>query len=246
MLTSRVSYRSLLSTPTGVDRLLSLMYYLSTLLSPLLSRLALRLTIKLPTPVPLIVLTPASSVLTTAAYRLRLLAARVSDVRTFLRLLGLVGMYNWGASTLRNPPADPMVRGLMLAQVAVNCCFQALENAAYLNKHGILAFAKRTESHMALWSTRCWAAHIVLEFVRLERVRSLARDKKGTDEEKAAARRAWLKAWVRNAASAPLSVCFCPSSLLRSSLMEGHSCMGAWRRACCRIWPWARLELFPM
>lgn len=188
--------------------MLSLTYYLSTLLAPQLSRLARRLAVKLPTPVPLMALTPASSALTTAAHRLRLLAARISDVRMFLRLWGLVGIYNWGASTLRNPPADPVVRGLVLAQVAVNCCFQALENTAYLNKHGILALAKRTETRLWLWATRCWAAHILLEFARLERVRSLARDKKGTEEEKADAKSSWLKTWVRNAATAPLSVCF--------------------------------------
>ncbi|KAF8243247.1 hypothetical protein K440DRAFT_562246, partial [Wilcoxina mikolae CBS 423.85] len=161
---------SLLSTPSGIDRLLNLIFYLATFLAPQLSRLALLLTIKLPTPIPLI----------------------VSDVRKFMRLWGLLGMYNWGMDTLRNPPEDPVVKGLVLAQVAVNTSFQVLENMAYLNKYAILSYSKKTEGWMWMWSTRCWAAHIVLEFFRLERIRRKAREN-------------WKKAWICNAANAPLS-----------------------------------------
>lgn len=205
----------MLSTPSGTDRLLSLVYYLSTLLAPQLSRLALLLTVKLPTPVPLVALTPASTALTVASNRLRKLAAKVSDVRMFMRLFGLVAIYQWGAGTLKDPPKDPVIRSLVLGQVAANAGYQILENLAYLNMHSLLSFSKRTEGRMWLWSSRCWAAHIALEFLKLERTRTLQAEKSrrarglvvSSDEERKA-RESRTKTWICNAATAPLSVCF--------------------------------------
>jgi len=174
----------LLSTRLGIDRTLSLIYYLSILLAPELSRL---------------------SVLSTASVRLRKLASKISEMRIFMRLWGLLGIYEWGATTLRNPPKDWVVKYLVLAQVAANTVFQVLENLAYLNRHEVLGFPKKTEGKMWLWSTRMWATHIALEFLRLERVRSL-RKKKGKDAEEEVA--SWRKSLISNAAYAPLSLHF--------------------------------------
>ncbi|KAI5845998.1 hypothetical protein BZA05DRAFT_421244 [Tricharina praecox] len=225
----------LLSTPSGTDRLLSLIYYSSTFLAPQLSRLALLLTVKLATPIPLVVLTPASTTLATASNRLRKLASKISDVRMFMRLWGLVGIYKWGAGTLRSPPKDAVVRSLVLAQVAVNAAYQVLENMAYLNMHSLLAFSKRTEGRMWLWSTRCWAAHIVLDFVKLERMRWLRNEKarglRGlvvSGEEERAARDDWNKAWVCNATTAPLSIHWSlEKGLLDDTAVGAFGCVGA-------------------
>ena len=187
--------RRLLSTPSGTDRVLALLYYLSTFLSPTLATLARSQTLTLPTPIPLLVITPSAAALATTSSRLKLLASRISDVRMFMRLWGLIGIYEWGLSTYRSPPKDPVERAIVWGQVAVNTVYQVLENAAYLNMHGILGMSKRAESRAWLWSTRCWAAHIFLDFVRLERAR-----KKGLT---------WKKSWVCNAANAPLSVSLC-------------------------------------
>ncbi|KAF8542177.1 hypothetical protein BDD12DRAFT_826010 [Trichophaea hybrida] len=130
-----------------------------------------------------------------------------------MRLWGLLGMYKWGMDTLRNPPEDPVMKGLVLAQVVVNTGFQVLENAAYLNKYAILSYSKKTEGWMWMWSTRCWAAHIVLEFFRLERIRVLQKRKGkvvSSVEEERKSRENWKKAWICNAANAPLSVCCFP------------------------------------
>ncbi|CCX34732.1 hypothetical protein FPQ18DRAFT_49563 [Pyronema domesticum] len=189
----------LLQTPAGIDRVLNLLYYLATFTAPQLSRLASDLTVKLPTPIPLFVLTPSSAALNEASVRLRNLSARISDVRMFMRLFGLIGMYQWGKSTLMDPPKDKIMRTLVAGQVIVNTCYQVLENMAYLNKHAVLKFSKRTEGKMWLWSTRCWAAHITLEFLRLERVRMLKGNKGERDYE-------WIKTWIANAANAPLSL----------------------------------------
>jgi hypothetical protein len=139
-------------------------------------------------------------------------------------------MYRWGVDTLRNPPEDPVVKGLVLAQVAVNTGFQVLENMAYLNKYAILAFSKKTEGWMWIWSTRCWAAHIVLEFFRLERVRVLnkRKSKEATElslatkmEEERKAWENWRKAWVCNMSNAPLAVCSSFAAVRRESWLIG-------------------------
>jgi hypothetical protein len=135
----------------------------------------------------------------------------------FMRLWGLLGIYEWGATTLRSPPKDWVVKYLVLAQVAVNTVFQVLENLAYLNRHEVLGFSKKIEGRMWLWSTRMWATHIALEFLRLERVRSL-REKKGKDADQEVA--SWRKSLISNAAYAPLSVSF-PGSLERNVLITG-------------------------
>lgn len=119
----------------------------------------------------------------------------------FMRLWGLLGMYQWGAGTLRDPPADPVVRGLILGQVAVNTCYQVLENLAYLNQHALLGFSKRTEGRMWIWSTRCWVAHITMDFIRLQRVRAT---RKGVVTEKEET--AWRKSWLCNMTNMPLAV----------------------------------------
>ncbi|TGZ83032.1 hypothetical protein EX30DRAFT_146838 [Ascodesmis nigricans] len=198
----------LLSTPQGIDRTLSLLYYLSTLVSPQLARLAALTTIKLPTPVPLLVLTPTAEHLAVLSTRVKAVASKISDVRMFLRLWGLFGMYAWAQSHIAAPPTDRIVNYLVSAQIGVNTIYQILENLAYLNGLNIVGFSKKTEGKMWIWSTRCWAAHIVLEFLRLERVRYMRakkRKRSGSKEDKEETV-AWRKAWVSNAAYLPLSL----------------------------------------
>ncbi|KAI5807048.1 hypothetical protein EDC01DRAFT_638006 [Geopyxis carbonaria] len=198
----------LLSTQTGIDRTLSLLYYICTFLAPQFVRAAQRHLVLRNLKVKL----PSAATLTSTAVRLRAAAARISDARMFLRLWGLFGITEWGVKTLRSPPADTVEKYLVLAQVGVNTVFQVLENAAYLNMHGVLAIAdKARERQMWLWSTRMWAAHIVLEFLRLERVRAVRKktktivDVKIVGDDDKAARESWRKSFVGNMMMAPLS-----------------------------------------
>jgi hypothetical protein len=227
----------LLSTPSGIDRTLGLIYYLSLLLAPQLSRLALTTAIKLPTRPHPLSLTKTSSRLSTTSARLRLLASRISDVRIFLRLWGLIGIYQWGVSAY-STPADPMARALELAQVAVNTGFQVTENIAYLSRLKLVTVSARTETKLWLWSARCWAAHIALDFVRLERLRRVK--KGGSKEEK----RAWRKQTLCNAANAPLAVSFAGRKKGRVANWWG-SCIGARRRGCYTVRPWVRWGVLP-
>ena len=74
--------------------------------------------------------------------------------------------------------------------------------------------SKRTETDLWLWSCRFWAAHVVLEFVRLYRERQIRLmhsecEKSAGKGEKVAAQggdRTWWAQLVLNLAYAPLTV----------------------------------------
>jgi hypothetical protein len=103
----------------------------------------------------------------------KLLSAKISDFRIFVRLWGLLGIYAWGKSVYNSPPKDPLLRSIAYAQVCVNLCFQTLENVAYLAGNGITTLAPEKQGKAWMLSSKFWAAHLVLDFVRLYRVRSL-------------------------------------------------------------------------
>lgn len=124
-------------------------------------------------------------------------------------------MYEWGYGTFTSPPSDSIEAAITYAQVAVNTVYQILENLAYLNGKKVVTLPKGnggkwgSEAWCWIWSTRCWLAHCVLEFARLERVRRI-REKKpeGKAEEERQVRKNWWKAVVGNAAYTPLAVSF--------------------------------------
>ncbi|KAI5811114.1 hypothetical protein DFH27DRAFT_531480 [Peziza echinospora] len=125
-----------------------------------------------------------SSRLAAVSTRLKALASLISDVRIFMRLWGLLGIYEWGLSTYRAPPKDKTLRNIAYAQVAVNVFYQILENLAYLGQHKVLPVGPKRQNKFWLWSSRFWMMHVVLEFWRLKRDRDLNLKKGKAVEEK--------------------------------------------------------------
>lgn len=162
------------------------------------------------------------------------LSSLLSETRYTLRLFGLLPLWTWGSATLRSPPADPVIRAVVLLQVFMNVVYQALENVAYLASKGILP--KRLVDRWGgidkwyLWSTRAWLGHVLLQFVKLGRERAIAkrrdeeerkRVKAGGGDEKAAAtlqlseeereaRRQEIRAWRKKLVN---SICWAPLCL---------------------------------
>jgi hypothetical protein len=107
---------------------------------------------------------------------------------------------------------------ISLAQVGVNVAYQVLENLAYLGQHGIIRRSEQRQARDWVWSSRFWAAHVLLEFVRLWRVRALwdNKDVEGKtndeDEEKETKikRKQEVDTWWRelliNACYAPMTI----------------------------------------
>ncbi|MCJ1401034.1 hypothetical protein MMC11_004246 [Xylographa trunciseda] len=182
----------LISTTSNLDTTLLTITYTLHLLHALLSRLTtFRLSIaaqslydllsQLPYALPpsstfFATLTPSP---TSRIFRLATstaaLAALIDDVRIFLRLGGLLSIYTWGASVYRSPPQDKVLRTIVWGQVGACALFQYLENGAYLGSKGVFAFDNDKVNKWYVWSSRFWMAHVVLEFGRLARQRSLRR-----------------------------------------------------------------------
>ncbi|KAI9810528.1 MAG: hypothetical protein M1827_006201 [Pycnora praestabilis] len=218
----------ILSTPSGTDTTLLVLNYTLLLLSTqlrTLSTLRLRraahaLATKasdslLPgeTFVATIATAPSSKLLRTSA-SFKALSDLIGDFRIFVRLWGLLGIWQWAASVVREPPSDGVLRGLAYAQLVVNTFYQGLENAAYLASKGVVGLSPQRENRYWLWSSRFWMMHVVLDLGRLYRVKQL-RDSRGesvTEEEKEGKvlRRRVEGTWWRelgvNVAYAPLTL----------------------------------------
>ncbi|KAL7275720.1 hypothetical protein RUND412_001329 [Rhizina undulata] len=127
-----------MSTTAGADKALMTIAYTIQLVTPFLGRLPTLLTIPLPTPIPLFLPPPSAATLERVGKSLRALNSLTSDVRIFLRLLGLFGIYEWGRSVFEKPLKDKTLEAITVAQVLANAAYQVLENAAYLAQYGIL------------------------------------------------------------------------------------------------------------
>ncbi|KFY76042.1 hypothetical protein V499_04127 [Pseudogymnoascus sp. VKM F-103] len=184
-------FSRIISTPSGTDATLLTLGYSSLAISSLLTRLT----------------TPSEKHALTAR-RLAALYALCSDVRMFARLFGLFGMWQWGKSAILTPSADPVERHIVNAQVLVNTIYQVLENGAYLSSKGVLGWTAEKQGKAWMWSSRCWAAHTALEFVRLARERQVRKRKAvvGEKGEEAVKDLAWRReVWI-NAGYAPLTI----------------------------------------
>ncbi|KAF8460482.1 hypothetical protein BDZ91DRAFT_738978 [Kalaharituber pfeilii] len=166
---------------------------------------------------------PEASRLVAVSARLKALASLISDVRIFMRLWGLFGMYEWLVATVQDPPKDATLRKITYLQIAANTLYQILENLAYLGQHKVLPVGKRRQSNYWLWSSRFWMAHVVLEFWRLKRDRDLSAKGKQKAEDTGegeevkwydvvsvlnsdSKRSVWLRQLWSNLAYAPLTV----------------------------------------
>ncbi|KAI2789495.1 hypothetical protein POX_d04987 [Penicillium oxalicum] len=166
-----------------------------------------------------------------AAARWAALSSLASETRYNLRLFGLLPLWIWGAQTLKNPPADPILRVLTMLQVVSNVIYQLLENVAYLSSKGVLPkrFIEKYGgiNKWYIWSTRGWFGHIFFQFFVLWRQHALRKErlaaqrKAATDIEAKAEVdtqaqeslrleiRAWRKSLVNNTVWAPLCLHWC-------------------------------------
>lgn len=205
-----------LQTPSGIDTVLLFVCYtsrlsasvLQALTGPAIRRSALQLLAiadALPPSATLIFaattknrafpFSPSVALLLRVAKRLKALSALLSEVRTFMRLWGLLNMYFWArglvlqrrrrssqpstdssSSSGEKPPpsqappeADRVETAIAWAQLAACVAFQSLENAAFLSAKGILfdGWAPATKGRVARWSARFWGAFVGAELGRL-------------------------------------------------------------------------------
>jgi hypothetical protein len=209
----------ILSTPSGTDALLLTTGYATLATSNALSTLALHrlyararefieLVINLPENTSIII--PPSALpsprLLRLSQSLKALSDVISDFRIFVRLWGLLGIWKWGKSLLEQPPKDAVLRRLAWMQVAVNIAYQALENGAYLASKGVLGWDQKKQAKAWVWSSRFWAAHVLLEFSRLGYEWRKGKDSEKGKEVEGQNVRKWKRDLVTNLAYAPLTI----------------------------------------
>jgi hypothetical protein len=232
----------LLSTPVGIDTSLATFGYSLTLLHALLQRRLERQLEKFADEIAVkasVALNPGEAILASfpapaaharlarAVEASKKFADLISDYRIFVRLWGLLGIYAWGRATYLNPPKDKAIEIITWIQIAANIAYQYLENGAYLAQHGILngpawigEEGMKRQTRWWVWSSRFWAAHVALEFVRLgytwKKQHATAsitlqdeqepNPMKSYDEDAEKVRALWWKDAVANGAYAPLTV----------------------------------------
>lgn len=107
------------------------------------------------------------------------------------------------------------MRSIVSVQVVANIAYQYLENMAYLSSKGVWGWNTERQNKAWAWSSRFWAVHVVLDFVRLWRERAVRQKErkagwKGREEEAETEENEWRIKWRRsllvNVAYAPLTV----------------------------------------
>lgn len=153
--------------------------------------------------------------------RLKAMSGVLTEVRTFGRLFGLLGLYFAAKKFImsRLAPADPEKNQdakaertfdtlVSAAQIISLISFQATENVAYLASKKVLPFTPATQGKLAQWSVRSWAMYIGMELGRLlvdrQRRVSAAGGKLTTKDAEWSAN--WKKEFTGNLAWAPLTI----------------------------------------
>ena len=178
----------LLSTTSGRDSLLCTAYYTLAFTHAQLTRLLARKyealaesiarnasKTMLPGETLIAEIQPPHLQLTEACIAVKSLGSAIDDVRTFWRLRGLIDIYVWAKQTYLAPSRDPALKVITWARIVSCIGFQAYENGAYLAKKGVLRSDRFTSREARWWtvSSQFWLADVLLEFVRLARVRQL-------------------------------------------------------------------------
>lgn len=186
---------ALLSTPNGIDIVLSTTGYTLTLVYALgqqildkqLTAAATDLAdkaadIMLPgeTLIATIPSSPSTKLLAQTVGSSKAIADLIADYRIFVRMWGLLGLYTWGRDIYLSPlpegasRKDKFLRATTWAGISSLVIFQVLENGAYAASKGMLTSdswagdaGKKREMWWWSWSSRFWAVYVGCELLRL-------------------------------------------------------------------------------
>ncbi|PPQ69186.1 hypothetical protein CVT25_006964 [Psilocybe cyanescens] len=120
------------------------------------------------------------------------LAGILGDSRTLWRLWGLLPIFQWLISVERNPPATRKLLTIERLQGWSMLAYYPLEHLSYLGSHGIIPttipspttifsskkkFISLDPGKLGMWSCRCWAVYVALQFVHLVEDRKLLKQR---------------------------------------------------------------------
>lgn len=155
----------------------------------------------------------------------------LSDYRIFARLLAYPAIHTWAISSYAPDPSSSSSSTEKLGlstlvsrstptwiedlQILVNLAYQPLENVAYLASHNIIPpklVSPSLQARLWLWSSRCWAAHVVLDLYKLYLQRtylmsmSPQQQQTITQRERDEVAQTWVREVIINLAYAPLTI----------------------------------------
>lgn len=211
-----VRLNKLLKTPGGLQSFLSTTNYGLYILahlhseSPSRAQIVARLATALGrTPSKTPVANPSAAAAGVPLTPLIPLALAISDLRTTLRLTGLIPLYVLLKSLIRSKEPDRITYIIKLAQCLSYIGFQAIENVYHLTNKTVIAsswtnarFARLGgQSKLVTWSCRAWLAGITCDFLRLAREAQLSRqngtyEKLNAEEKREVDRKWWSEALV--------------------------------------------------
>lgn len=217
----------ILSTASGIDTTLLLIGYTFTLIqSQLAALLNLRLSVlaervaanasKTLSPGETIIATlqlpSPTSRLADVQVGMKTFAGMCSDVRAFMRLWSLLGIWAWARRVASDGPRDGVLRAVAWGQVAANAGYLLCEHPSYLAGKGVLpGWSPERIRRGWIWAGRFFAAHVAMDFVRMWRVNALRVRQGDVDEKEVKLARAeedrlWWKTMYVDLAYSPLCV----------------------------------------
>lgn len=211
-----VRLNKLLKTPGGLQSFLSTTNYGLYILahlhsqSPSRAQIIARLATALGrTPSKTPVANPSAAAAGVPLTPLLPLALAISELRTTLRLTGLIPLYVLLKSLIRSKEPDRITYFIKLTQCLGYIGFQLLENIAHLTNKTVIAsswtnarFARLGgTAKLATWSCRSWLVGITCDFLRLARESQLAKQngtyaKLNAEEKREVDRKWWSEALV--------------------------------------------------
>ncbi|KIV93907.1 hypothetical protein PV10_05082 [Exophiala mesophila] len=153
---------------------------------------------------------PASAALPTF---LTPLGAMISDLRTTLRLTGLLPLYIWLKTLLSKKTSkdmDPALHRIALLQVAGYIGFQLTENLYHLAGKGVIPVSIMEKrggvAKWVAWSCRAWLVGVASDFLRLWREAEIEKSKTKTQQEKEDFDRKWWNEFLTAAYWLPVAL----------------------------------------
>ncbi|KAH7097378.1 peroxisomal biogenesis factor 11 [Auriculariales sp. MPI-PUGE-AT-0066] len=150
-----------LSTWSGSDKLLMILQYGLKVLVPLIE---LRARVQHRAGVRVDTLQDGKAISS-----LRTLSSGISDARMLGRIWGLLPIIQWMISMEKSQPATRNLLIIERLQGWSMLAYYPLEHIYYLASHKMIPWkiSRRTLDTIGLWSTRFWAAYVLLQFLHL-------------------------------------------------------------------------------
>lgn len=125
-------------------------------------------------------------------------------------IAGFFSIVKW-AHSVEHPatpsPTDPIVLLLTRLQVWSNLLYFPLENLYYLGAHNILPISTASQNWYSNIGCRFWAAHVVLDLLRLWREHVIQSRKKDVSvTERYQQKKEWFRQLIINIGYLPLTV----------------------------------------